>query len=219
MLRRLIGEIARKHGLRASFMAKPFIERAGNGMHVHVSLVDGEGRNVFAHPVEGERRLGSAVAGLVEAMVPSTLLFVPTWNGFRRLQPGSYAPTKASWGHNNRSVAVRVPASEAAARRVEHRIAGADANPYLVLAAVLGAMADGLERAATPPPATDIDAYAAPAPVLPATMDEAIRLFERSDFVRRSFGVEYRKLFAAVKKAEMAAFRAEISPLERSTYL
>ncbi len=218
MLRRLVTETARHHGLRATFMAKPYIERNGSGMHVHVSLVDGEGRNVFADAVTGETRLGAAIGGLIEAMVPSTLLFIPTWNGFRRLAPGSYAPTRAAWGRNNRTVAVRVPASEPAARRIEHRVAGADANPYLVLAAVLDAMADGLERDLRAPPAVEANGYDAPAPPLPATMAEAIGLFERSDFVRRAFGTEFRKLFAAVKGAERAAFEAEISPLERSTY-
>lgn len=219
LLRRLITETAAGHGLRATFMAKPFVGWAGNGLHVHVSLIDGEGRNVFADVGTGEQRLGSAIAGLVETMVPATLMFVPSWNGFRRLKPGSYAPTRVTWGHNNRSVAIRVPASEPAARRLEHRIAGADANPYLVLAAILGGIVEGLERGLVPPPPVDRSAYEAPAPALPSSMAEAIRLFERSDFVRRMFGVEYRTLFAAVKSAEMAAFEDEITPLERSTYL
>jgi glutamine synthetase len=219
LLRRLVVETAAAHGLKATFMAKPFMGWAGNGMHVHVSLVDVNGRNVFAEPGSGEARLGAAVAGLIETMVPATLLFVPSWNGFRRLKPGSYAPTRVTWGHNNRSVAIRVPASEPAARRLEHRIAGADANPYLVLAAILGGISEGLERGLVPPPPVDRSAYEAPAPELPATMADAIRLFERSDFVRRSFGVEYRTLYAAVKSAELAAFLDEITPLERSTYL
>ncbi|WP_245293173.1 glutamine synthetase family protein [Mongoliimonas terrestris] len=219
MLKRLIQEVARKHHLRATFMAKPFIERAGNGMHVHVSLIDGDGANAFSAPGVGEARLTQAVGGLVDAMAPSTILFVPTWNGFRRLQPGSYAPTRATWGHNNRSVAVRVPMSEPAARRIEHRVAGADANPYLVLAAVLNGMADGLERAAAAPPPCDRNGYDASDPALPSTMEGAIRAFETSDFIRRAFGVEYRRLFAALKRAEMRTFLEEISPLERSTYL
>ena len=219
LLKRLIAETAAVHGLKASFMAKPFMGWAGNGMHVHASLVDTSGQNVFAVPGTGEPLLESAIAGLIETMAATTLLFVPTWNGFRRLQPGSYAPTRAAWGHNNRSVAVRVPASPPEARRLEHRIAGTDANPYLVLAAVLCGMLEGIERGLTPPPPTDRNAYEEPAPPLPSTMGEAIRLFERSDFVRRTFGVEYRSLFAAVKAAEMAAFQAEITPLERSTYL
>lgn len=218
-LKRLIGEVARKHGLVASFMAKPFMDRAGNGMHAHVSLIDDHGGNVFAEAKDGERRLGHAAAGLVEGMAATTLLFVPTWNGFRRLQPGSFAPTRAAWGHNNRSVAVRVPASEPVARRIEHRVAGADANPHLVLAAILGGMADGLEREAAPPPPCQSNAYESGVPHLPSTMAEAVRLFEKSEFVRRSFGPEFRRVFAALKRSEMAVFMAEISPLERSTYL
>ncbi|WP_018700028.1 glutamine synthetase family protein [Amorphus coralli] len=219
MLKRLIQETARRHGLRATFMAKPFMPWAGNGMHLHISLVDGEGRNVFADPARGQTLLEAAVAGLLDTMAPAMLVFVPTWNGYRRLLPGSYAPTRAAWGHNNRSVAVRIPAGETAALRVEHRIAGADANPYLVLAAILAGMLDGIEGGRTPPPPTDRNAYEAPAPELPDQMEEAVGLFRKSDFIRRTFGVEYRSMFAAIKDAEIAAFRSEISPLERSTYL
>lgn len=219
MLKRLVIEVARVHGLRATFMAKPYMEWAGSGMHVHVSLVDAAGENVFGDPAFGEARLGAAVAGLLESMAAATLVFVPSWNGFRRLKPGSYAPTRVTWGHNNRSVAVRVPASDAAGRRLEHRIAGADANPYLVVAAILAGMIDGIERRLAPPPPVDRSAYDEPGVALPATMADALALFERSDFIRRAFGVEYRSLFAAVKTAEMAAFGDEITPLERSTYL
>ncbi|MDQ0315249.1 glutamine synthetase family protein [Amorphus orientalis] len=219
LLKRLIQETARRHQLRATFMAKPFMAWAGNGMHVHVSLVDGADCNIFADPSKGETVLESAVAGLIDTMAASMLVFVPTWNGYRRLLPGSYAPTRAAWGHNNRSVAVRIPAGEGAATRIEHRISGADANPYLALAAVLAAMLDGIEGHRKPPPPTDRNAYEAPAPELPDQLDDAVRLFRKSDFIRRTFGVEYRSMFAAIKDAEIAAFREEISPLERATYL
>ncbi|MBP0649680.1 glutamine synthetase, partial [Mycobacterium tuberculosis] len=144
MLKRLIVETARKHGLKASFMPKPFLDVAGNGFHLHVSLVDEADLNVFAAPEGGETLLGQAIAGLLATMAEATLVFVPSWNGYRRLMPGSYAPTNASWGYNNRSVGVRVPAGPAAARRLEHRIAGADANPYLVTAFVLAGMLEGI---------------------------------------------------------------------------
>ena len=219
MLRRLVTEVARKHGLKASFMAKPFIDVAGNGLHVHVSMLDGKGDNIFADPTTGEIRLKHCIGGLIDTMNAATLLFVPTWNGYRRMQPGSYAPTTASWGYNNRSVGVRVPASGPEARRLEHRIAGADANPYLVLAAILAGMLEGLEREIPPPTPIVRNAYEEPALRLPDAMDDAIRLFERSEFVRRAMGVEYRSLFAHLKKAEVAAFEAEITPLERMTYL
>ncbi len=219
MLRRLIVEVARRHGLKASFMAKPFMDVAGNGFHVHVSLLDKAGVNIFSDPATGETKLKHCIGGLIETMNAATLLFVPTWNGYRRLQPGSYAPTTASWGLNNRSVGVRIPASPPDARRLEHRIAGADANPYLVLAAVFAGMIEGLEREIAPPPVIVRNAYEEPAQRLPDAMDDAIRLFERSDFIRRALGVEYRSLYAHLKKAEVAAFEAEITPLERATYL
>lgn len=219
LLRRLVTSVARKHGLKATFMAKPFMDVAGNGLHVHVSLLDRQGRNVFADPATGARLLGHCIGGLIETMHAATLLYVPSWNGYRRLQPGSYAPTTASWGHNNRSVGVRIPASPAEARRFEHRIAGADANPYLVMAGILGGVIEGLEKAITPPPPIVRNAYEEPVPPLPSTMNDAILLFERSDFIRRMVGVEYRSLFAHLKRAEVAAFEREITPLERNTYL
>ncbi len=219
MLRRLVTEVARKHGLKATFMAKPFIDVAGNGLHVHVSLLDRAGRNVFADPATGEGMLKHCVGGLIETMNAATLLFVPTWNGYRRMQPGSYAPTTASWGYNNRSVGVRVPASPPEARRLEHRIAGADANPYLVVAAILAGMLEGIEREIAPPAPIVRNAYEEPAQRLPDAMDDAVRLFERSEFVRRAMGVEYRSLFAHLKRAEVAAFEREITALERMTYL
>jgi glutamine synthetase len=219
MLRRLVTEVARRHGLKATFMAKPYIDIAGNGLHVHVSLLDRQGRNVFADETHGEMRLKHCIGGLIDTMQAMTLVFVPSFNGFRRLQPGSYAPTTMSWGHNNRSVGIRIPASPPEARRLEHRIAGADANPYLVMAAILAGMLDGLEREAAPPAPVNINAYEEMVPRLPDDMGTAIQMFERSDFVRRAFGVEYRSLLAHLKRAELREFEREITPLERMTYL
>lgn len=220
LLRRLISETARKNGLRATFMAKPFQNWAGNGMHIHVSLIGDNGANIFADPDNGETRRGHAVSGLLDTMHEATILFVSTYNGFRRLQPGSYAPTRIAWGRNNRSVAVRIPPSEPAANRIEHRIAGADANPYLVGAAVLAGMLRGLDTGAEPPAATDGNAYdAGQIESLPDNMPDAIRLFETSPFIADFFGEPYRHLYAETKKAECRAFQSEITELERQTYL
>jgi glutamine synthetase len=145
LLRRLITECAHKHGLRATFMAKPFLEWPGNGMHVHASILDAKGDNIFAGEA-GDQRLQHAAAGLLATLKDTLLLYIPGFNGYRRLQPGSYAPTRIAWGRNNRSVVVRVPASDDKARRLEHRMSGADANPYFVLAGVLGGMLEGLEN-------------------------------------------------------------------------
>lgn len=220
ILKRLVGEIARKHGLRASFMAKPFNEWAGNGMHIHVSLIDKKGVNVFANRRTGEAKRSHAIAGLLKTMREATIFFVPTFNGFRRLQPGSYAPTRVAWGRNNRSVAVRIPPSDAAANRIEHRIAGADANPYLVAAAVLAGMIEGLDEGKDPPQAIDGNAYDSKRlKRLPDNMPEAIDLFESSRFIARHFGEPYRHLYAETKKVECRTFLSEITALERETYL
>lgn len=220
MLKRLVCEIARKHGLRASFMAKPFNEWPGNGMHIHVSLLDRKGANVFAHPKSGEARRGHAIAGLLKTMREATIFFVPTFNGFRRLQPGSYAPTRVAWGRNNRSVALRIPPSDPPASRIEHRIAGADANPYLVAAAVLAGIMEGLDDGKDPPSAIDGNAYDRKRlKHLPDNMPDAIELFEDSRFIARHFGEPYRHLYAETKKAECQTFLSEITALERETYL
>ena len=219
MLRRIVFGCARKHKLQATFMAKPFIEYAGNGMHVHASMLDGQGRNVFAGET-GEKNLGGAIAELIRTMPQGLLLFINTWNGFRRIQPGSYAPTRAVWAENNRSVALRIPASTEENRRVEHRIAGADANPYIVLCAILQAMLDGLDKMAPPPPPISGNAYENTAAAqLPDDMDEALQLMQSGDFCDRALGPELSKIYKDLKRAEILAFWAEITPLERTTYL
>lgn len=221
LLRRLIGGTARRHGLRASFMAKPFQEWPGNGMHVHVSLEDGTGVNVFSRGEDGDRLLKSAVAGTLKTMPDCLALFINTFNGYRRLAPGSYAPTRVTWGSNNRSVAVRVPIAKPEANRLEHRIAGADANPYLVLAAILAGIERGLEDELTAPPAVEGNAYegAGQGEELTDYMEEAVETFERSSFIAEAFGAEFRHLFAELKKAEQAVFDERISRLEHETYL
>ena len=221
LLRRIVHASARAHGLRASFMAKPFRDEAGNGAHIHVSLADAEGRNVFAGE-GGDARLRHAAGGLVSTMRETALVFCNTVNGFRRMAPGSYAPTRANWGFNNRSVAVRVPASGEAARRLEHRVSGADANPYLILATVLSAMAEGIERGVEPPPELEGNAYDTAAPGrgerLPLSMDEALSLFAASPFAARALGETMHRNLAHLKRAEIAGFLHDISPLERATY-
>lgn len=219
MLKRIVMGCARKHKLQATFMAKPFIEYAGNGMHVHASVVDGKGQNIFAKE-DGEAALGGAISELIRTMPQALLLFINSWNGFRRIQPGSYAPTRAVWAENNRSVALRIPASNEQNRRLEHRISGADANPYIVLCAILQAMMEGLEKRETPPPPITGNAYDnTKAEQLPDDMDEALQLMQTGKFCERALGPELAKIFKDLKRAEILAFWAEITPLERSTYL
>ncbi|BCH26645.1 glutamine synthetase [Mesorhizobium sp. L-8-3] len=218
MLRRIVLGCARAHGLTATFMAKPFLEYAGNGMHVHASILDRDGKNIFGAKT-GRKTLESAVAGLLKTMPESLLLFINTWNGFRRITPGSYAPTRAVWAENNRSVALRIPVSNDENRRVEHRIAGADANPYLVMAALIQGMVEGIENGDVPPPPVEGNAYDDDGPFLPDDMDDALQLMEKSSFVDRALGPLLAKVYRDLKRAEILAFWGEITPLERTTYL
>lgn len=218
LLRRLIAESAAKHGLRATFMAKPFLEWPGNGMHLHVSLLDGEGKNIFATR-SGDKLIGQAANGLLSTMKDALLLFIPGFNGYRRLQPGSYAPTRIAWGRNNRSVAVRVPASDRAANRLEHRLSGADANPYFVAAAILGGMLKGLKDGRKPPRPVEGNAYEMKLETLSDDMDDAIADFEDSGFIADILGEDLQRIYAEIKKVEFTEFLNEITPLERSTYL
>ena len=219
LLRKLISGVAAHHGMLASFMPKPFIDQAGSGMHVHISLVDDSGANVFASEKTGSQLLHSAVAGLLSTMAEMTLAFVPSFNGFRRLQPNSYAPTCPSWGYDNRSVAVRIPGGDPQSRRLEHRISGADANPYLVLAALLHGMAAGLEQQLIPPDAIAGSAYEGSSSSLPVDLRDAISRFRNSEFAKERFGQDYASLFSQVKAAELRRFEREITKLEVDTYL
>lgn len=222
LLRRIVFGCARKHDLQATFMAKPFIDFAGNGMHIHASVLNGQGDNIFDEEKfdDGEQKLGGAIAELIRTMPQGLLMFINSWNGFRRIQPGSYAPTRAVWAENNRSVALRIPASTSKNRRLEHRIAGADANPYIALCAVLQAMMDGLEKMETPPPAITGNAYDNDdAELLPDDMDEALILMQKGQFAERALGAELATIYKHLKRTEILAFWAEITPLEQTTYL
>ncbi|MCB1471643.1 MAG: glutamine synthetase [Rhodobiaceae bacterium] len=221
LLRRMIAGVARRNGHRASFMAKPFQDWPGNGMHVHVSLQDEAGRNIFADPQDGETKLRHAIAGVLETMPEALAVFVNSFNGYRRLAPGSYAPTRVAWGENNRSVAVRIPSGSAKARRLEHRIAGADAHPHLVAAAMLAGLLHGLETGAEPPPAVIGNAYEGGGTGAELTdyMEEAVEAFECSDFIADALGADFRLVFSELKKAEQAVFDERISRLEHETYL
>ena len=216
-LRHIVRAAAAARGYRASFMAKPFGHQPGNGYHVHASLV-ADGRNVFG---ADRATLDGAIAGLLRRMPESLLGFVASWNGFRRLQPGSYAPTRAVWGEDNRSVAVRVPRSADDARRFEHRIAGADANPFVVEALILTAMLEGIEAGDAPPPPVPLggNAYEGEGAELPADPWAALAAHEASGFARRALGDALAANLGHILRAEFEALAAIVPEHERETYL
>ncbi|MFW6346953.1 MAG: glutamine synthetase family protein, partial [Halomonas sp.] len=204
LLKRLIKGIAQNHDVEATFMAKPYGLEAGNGTHVHISLLDAAGANVFAADDDllGSPVLKQAIAGLLELMPASVALFAPNLNSFRRFQPGLYVPMAPTWGFDNRSVAVRIPSGSNAARRLEHRVAGADANPYLLLAALLAGIEHGLSGELAPPPPITGNAYDQVTPSLTNSWCQALDLLEASEPLRAALGDAFLAVFLANRRAE-----------------
>ena len=219
LLKRTIKAVARRHGLVASFMARPLGDESGNGLHVHASLLDREGNNVFTDGEHPTAALHHAVGGLTETMVDAAAVFAPHANSWRRFQVGAHVPMGPAWGFDNRTTAVRVPLSSPAATRVEHRVAGADANPYLAVAAILAGMDHGLTHAIQPPPETKGSAFSQHTRGLPETWESALAAFGESAFVAEYFGADYRRLFTACKHQEQDRFRRDISRFEYESYL
>jgi glutamine synthetase len=221
-MQRTIRAVSARHGFVASFMPKPIDDEAGNGLHVHCSLLDENGANVFDDGgEEGSDLLRYAVAGCLELLPASMLLFAPSFNAYRRFQPGNHAPTESAWGYDNRTTAIRIPESPTAARRIEHRVAGADANPYLVLAAVLAGIWHGIENTLSPPKPIEGNAWdqEIDAPALPTTMDEAIAVFDKSDVLSSYLTGEFKTLFLATKVQEWNEFAKRVTEFELETYL
>lgn len=220
--KRMLKGIARKYNYTATFMAKPYPEDSGNGFHVHFSLVDKDGNNLFDNGSdEGTIMLRQAIAGILHLMPESMLMFAPHLNSYHRFQDGSHAPVYSSWGYENRTVAVRVPESEPEARRLEHRVSGADANPYLVLAAVLAGALYGLENFMDVPPPTEGDAYTVCGENLrlPWNWDDAIDLLDLSKTLRHYLSDQFVDVFCAVKRHEMKLLNKRISDIEYESYL
>ncbi|WP_223877721.1 glutamine synthetase family protein [Histidinibacterium aquaticum] len=211
----LVRGIARAHGFAASFMAKPYEDYSGNGMHVHVSLLDQEGRNVFddGSPT-GSATLRHAVAGCLAAMPASTLVFFPHGTSYDRIVPDSHAPTSVGWGYENRTAALRIPAGSSSARRFEHRVAGGDVNPYLMLAVVLGSALIGIEDEMEPPEPITGNAYDQDLPQLPETWEAAIDAFEHSEIIARILPRDLIANFVATKRQELHYF-GELSDQEK----
>ena len=217
--KRLVRGVASRHAMEATFMPKPYEESAGSGAHLHVSLLDERGRNVFASDdAAGSETLRHAIGGLAATMAEAMLIFAPTANSYRRYRPEAYVPLSPTWAVNNRGVALRVPVSTPENRRVEHRVAGADANPYLLTAAVLAGIHHGLTHRIDPGPPFAGNAYRDPATRLPTNWPEAALAFERGAILREYFGHRFHQLFLTTRRAELRAFDLHVSPLEYEWY-
>lgn len=220
LMKRVVRGVARKHGLDATFMAKPYGNCSGNGMHVHFSILDSSGKNIFAGKDRaGASELRYAIGGLMASMADSMAIFAPNFNSYRRLRPGSHAPTRICWSYDNRHGSLRIPESEIPATRIEHRVSGADANPHLLLAAILAGAYQGLIGKMEPVPPLSGNLYESNSETLPSSWSEALDRFQRSEFISRFMTPEYQKLYAACKLQEKVDFDASISAIEYAAYL
>jgi glutamine synthetase len=221
MFKRAVRGVAAKHGKIACFMAKPFAELAGTGMHLHASLADGSGRNACAAEAPaGSPLLRHAIGGLKETLGDGMAVFAPHANSYRRFRAMSYAPVAVTWGVNNRSVSLRVPAGPPASRHVEHRVAGADANPYLVAALVLAGMLRGIERGIDPGPPVEGNGYEQMrAGELPTQWAAALERAANSEFLADALGADFLEVFLAVKRRECDKFGALVTNRDYEWYL
>jgi glutamine synthetase len=223
LLKRLVRMQGRRHGVTACFMAKPIEKCAGSGMHLHVSMPNGAGRNTFSEDTPGEWNpaIRHAIGGLSATMPESMLVFAPHANSWRRFVAQSYAPLAPTWGVNNRSVALRIPAGDVRNRRIEHRPSGVDANPYLVAAAVLAGITKGVDEKLDPGAETTGNGYEK-APKLndaPSDWRSAIEAAKASDFLKAALGEDLHHTFTAIKQAEYIRVARTVSELDYQLYL
>jgi glutamine synthetase len=213
--KRMAKSIALAHGAEATFMAKPWADRAGSGFHVHVSFNDKDGRNLCAaDDPNGSPLLRHAIGGMKALLGQSMAILAPNANSYRRFRANSYAPVAPTWGVNNRTVSLRVPAGAPETRHVEHRVAGADANPYLALAVVLAGAHYGIANQLDPGPAVTGDGYAASAQSgerLPSNWFASLDAFESSDVLKEYLGARFCEMFAKVKRTEQSRFFEEVT--------
>ena len=202
--KQMVREVARKHGYGANFLAKPFAEHSGSGAHVHLSLWR-DGKNLFwSEDGEMTPDLSRFLNGQMACTRDLFALYLPNPNSYRRYAAGDYVPTIPTWREETRDAAFRLLRGRENATRVEHRVAGADANPYLLLAGILHAgLADADEREGPP---------------FPESLSESLRALEGSPFANEQLTPEFVRLFAAVKRQENAKYQRIITDWEKHTY-
>ena len=219
-LKRIAEQAARRHGLKSTCMAKPYADHAGSGLHVHASIIDRDGNNILDARGGDPVKLKSVTAGMLKTMRDAQLIFAPFANSYRRFQPGSFAPVDIDWGLGHRGTAVRIPDSSGPAARVEHRVAGADANPYLLLTAILGGMLKGLDETLDPGLPTE-PGQEPPEGTQRLTHDflTAVEDFSASPFIADVFGERYRALYGDTKRKEAITYLRTVSDFDYRTYL
>ena len=219
MFRSLVKQLAARHGLNATFMAKPFIDESGNGFHLHYSLWS-EGENIFADAGKLNDLGRHFLGGMQQRMAEASICGAATVNAYRRRQPLSFCPVNASWGLDNRTVALRVIEGSDSAVRIEKRDAGADCNPYLLMAADIAAGLDGIEGKTEPTAITTGNAYEDDnAPPIPLDLADAISLARNSGWLRDVLGADQHEIWLQQAERELAFFNQQVTPFETARYL
>jgi glutamine synthetase len=217
-----VREIAETHHCVATFMAKYDATSGGSSGHIHQSLWSADGQSAFAGPDGGLSDIAHHyLAGLIATMADFTALFCPTVNSYKRTTPYSVAPTTATWGCDNRTTGLRTLTGKPSATRIEHRRPGADANPYLAIAACLAGGLYGIEHELEPPPPVAGNAYELPAEenlLLPATLEDAVARLDGSKLARELLGEAFIEHFLTTRRAEIAASRTAVTDWERTRY-
>ncbi|MFM7396862.1 MAG: glutamine synthetase family protein [Gammaproteobacteria bacterium] len=229
--KRVVRSVAREQGWDATFLPKPYRDMAGSGLHVHVSVLDAAGQNIFAcpdpaataddaphHGIESSA-LRHGIGGMLRSLADGMAICAPGPNSYRRFRSEAYVPLIPSWSINNRGTAVRIPLSDATNRRIEHRLAGADANPYLVVAWALAGIHHGIAEQLEPAAPIRGNAYREVGEKLPLHWASALERFGRSEFAAAYFGRPFRDHYAKVKQGELDEFNSYVTPLEMQWYL
>lgn len=218
LFRRTVHNAALNHGVHATFMAKPMADEPGSSMHIHQSLLDSDGHNVFCDDEGTDTDLFlNYIAGLQTYMPAAMLLIAPNVNSYRRFTYDD-APINTHWGHDNRTCGLRIPRSDPVARRVENRLAGSDANPYLIMTATLICGYLGIVESLTPDaPHTD-SVYHLPRR-LPQHMNDAVELMANCPSLSEALGSEFVDAFLAVKRKELDTCQQVITSWERDHLL
>lgn len=219
LFKRTVIEVAKKHGMMASFMAKPLLQQPGNGLHMHISVIDNKGKNIFADGNKPHQRLLDAIGGLLDTMPAAMSFWAPNINSYRRYAGGSnLAPVSLTWGNENRTVAFRIPLAKDGAWRVENRVPGADANPYLAMAVTLAGMWHGMEHKLDPGKAVD-DSVEGKDKNLPLNLPSALYTTTGSQALIETLGENFIELYCQHRESETFLFEQSISPREYDWYL
>ena len=218
IFKRIVRQVALKHGVYATFMAKPMETQPGSAMHLHISAEDATGRNLFGTETGITQEFRHFVGGLQRYLPEIAPLFAPNVNSFRRMRPAHSAPINVQWGHDNRSCGLRIPTSAPQNTRIENRLPGADANPYIAIAASLAAGFLGLRDRIDPMPLMTHNAYLEER-TLPRNLDGALKQMIACDPVTELLGEGFIRAFYEIKMNELSAYDEVISSWERDHLL